>query len=114
MSIRTKEQRERPTEPSRPMFLVISEGLVNYLHVAEHLNAGDAAVVTLNGQANVLLLDDLNYSAYRRGDSYRYFGGLAKHSPYRLIAPKTGHWHVVVDLDGYAGSVRAGISFLRG
>jgi hypothetical protein len=87
---------------------------VSYLHADEHLNAGDAAVVTLTGQANVLLLDDLNYSAYRRGDSYRYHGDLAKRSPCRLVAPQSGHWHVVVDLGGYGGSVRAGIRFLRG
>jgi hypothetical protein len=86
---------------------------MNYLHAEDHLNAGDAAVVTLDGQANVLLLDDLNYSAYRRGGSYHYYGGLAKRSPCRIVAPHTGRWHVVVDLGGYGGSVRAGIRFSK-
>lgn len=86
---------------------------MDYLHAEDHLNAGDAAVVTLDRRANVLLLDDLNYSAYRRGGSYRYYGGLAKRSPCRVVAPHTGHWHVVVDLGGYGGSVRAGIQFSK-
>ncbi|WZP01244.1 DUF1883 domain-containing protein (plasmid) [Isosphaeraceae bacterium EP7] len=86
---------------------------MDFLHADYYLQTGDAAVVTLDRQANVLLLDDINYSAYRRGDSYHYYGGLAKRSPCRVIAPHSGHWHVVVDLGGNGGSVRAGISFSK-
>ena len=86
---------------------------MEYLHAEDYLNAGDAAVVTLDRQANVLLLDDINYSAYRRGDSFRYFGGLAKKSLCRVVAPHSGRWHVVVDMGGYGGSVRAGIAFSK-
>lgn len=87
---------------------------MNYLHKELDLDAGDVVSVTLTGQANVMLLDGLNYSAYRRGDSFRYYGGLAKVSPCRLSPPHAGRWHVVVDLGGYAGSVRAGISVISG
>lgn len=86
---------------------------MNYLHYQSFLDRGDVAVVTLDGQANVLLMDDINYSAYRSGRSYHYLGGLAKRSPVRLAAPHAGHWNVVVNLGGYAGSVRAGVSFLK-
>ena len=86
---------------------------MDYLHADDYLHAGDAAVVTLDRQANVLLLDNINYSAYRRGDSYHYYGGLAKQSPCRVVAPHTGHWHVVVDLGGYGGNLRAGIAFSK-
>lgn len=86
---------------------------MNFLHSESHLDRGDVAVVTLDSQANVMLMDDINFSAYRSGRSYRYCGGLAKRSPVRLAAPHSGHWNVVVDLGGYAGSVRAGVSFLR-
>ncbi len=58
-------------------------------------------------------MDDINFSSYRPGRSFRYHGGLAKRSPVHLAAPHTGHWNVVVDLGGYAGSVQAGVSFLR-
>ena len=86
---------------------------MKFLHSDSFLDCGEAAVISLDKQANVLLMDDANFSAYRAGRSYRYFGGLAKRSPVRLVAPHTGHWNVVVDLGGYAGSVRAGISFSR-
>ena len=76
------------------------------------INAGPDNViqVELDQQANVLLMDDINFNCYRNGRSYRYFGGLAKQSPSTLVPPHSGHWHVVVDLGGYAGSVQASCS----
>jgi Domain of unknown function (DUF1883) len=88
-------------------------GAVRYLHSESYLDSGDLAVVTLDSQANVMLMDDINFSAYRSGGSFRYHGGLAEKSPVRIPAPHAGHWNLVVDLGGYAGSVRAGVSFLR-
>jgi hypothetical protein len=32
----------------------------------------------------------------------------------RLSAPHPGHWHLVIDLGGHAGSVRASIRTIRG
>lgn len=86
---------------------------MKFLHSESFLDQGEAAVVTLDSQANVMLMDDINFSAYRSGRSFRYYGGLVKRSPVRLVAPHHGHWNVVVDLGGYAGSVRAGVSFAR-
>ena len=53
------------------------------------------------------LLDDANFALYESGKKHRYYGGLAKSSPVSIVAPPAGHWHVVVDLGGYAGTVRA-------
>jgi hypothetical protein len=80
---------------------------MKYLHYKFHLNAGDTVEVTLDKQANVQLMDDLNFGNYKRGQKFRYYGGLAKTSPIRLSAPSTGHWNVVIDLGGYSGSVNA-------
>jgi hypothetical protein len=63
--------------------------------------------------ANVRVLDGSNFSSFRSGRGHRYVGGPAQRSPVRLAAPHAGHWHVVVDLGGYAGSVRAGVRVLR-
>lgn len=82
----------------------------NYLHSDFNLEVGDTVVVTLDGQANVLLMDWSNYEAYRNGRSYRYHGGLAEKTPVRIEAPANGHWYLVVDLGGFAGTVRAGVS----
>jgi Domain of unknown function (DUF1883) len=87
---------------------------MNYLHHELDLGADDAVEVTLDGQANVLLLDSSNFEKYRRGESYRYHGGLAEHSPVRLVPPHGGRWQLVVNLGGYPGTVRAGVRLLKG
>jgi hypothetical protein len=68
---------------------------MQYLHW--EVNAGPNTVVRveLSKQANVMLLDDSNYSSYRHGGQYRYFGGHATHSPVMIPAPHSGRWHVV-------------------
>lgn len=69
---------------------------------------GDMVEVTLSHGANVRLLDSSNFSAYKRGASHRYYGGLARKSPVRLEVPSSGHWHAVVDMQGLRGTTRAG------
>ncbi len=61
---------------------------------------GDVAEVTLNKGANVRLIDSNNFNKYRRGQKHSYHGGLAKRSPVRLTIPRSGHWYVVVDMQG--------------
>lgn len=87
---------------------------MNYLHYDLQLGDRDMVVVTLDKRANVQLLDDGNFSNYQRGQSFRYYGGLAKESPVRLRPPHAGHWHLTVDLGGYAGTVRASVNIERG
>ena len=87
---------------------------MEYLHSELDLSKGDVVEVTLDAQANVLLMDSFNFSDYKRGSAYRYYGGHAEKSPVRLVAPSSGKWHLVVDLGGYAGSVRAGVRVLQG
>ena len=82
---------------------------MNFLHTDFTGGPNDVVIVTLDGQANVMLLDESNFNAYRQGRSFRYHGGWATRSPVRLNAPHPGRWHVVVDLGGSTGSVRAGI-----
>jgi hypothetical protein len=86
---------------------------MDFLHTDFWGDAGDVVLVTLDGQANALLIDDSNFSAYRQGRSFSYCGGWATRSPVRLSPPHHGHWHVVVDLGGYSGSVRAGVRIVK-
>jgi Domain of unknown function (DUF1883) len=86
---------------------------MNFLHTDFHGSQGDVALVTLDAQANVMLLDDSNFNAYRNGASFNYFGGWASKSPVRLAAPHSGHWHIVVDIGGAAGQVRASIRVVQ-
>ncbi len=87
---------------------------MNYLHQEFEAGPDDLVEVTLDGQANVMLLDATNFEKYRKGESFRYHGGLARYSPTRLVSPSRDRWHVVVDLGGSPGAVRAGMRILRG
>ena len=87
---------------------------MNYLHYEFDLGSNDTVEVTLDKQANVRLLDATNFALYRSGSKHRYYGGLAKESPVKMSAPHAGHWHVVIDLGGYAGTVRATARVLQG
>ncbi len=86
---------------------------MSFLHYEVDTEAGDVIEVTLDRQANVRVLDGSNFSCFRSGRRHSYIGGLAKRSPIRLAAPHAGRWHVVVDLSGYAGTVRADVRVLR-
>jgi len=83
------------------------------LHTEFSGGPSDIALVTLDSQANVMLLSDTDFSAYLSGGSFHYYGGWATGSPVRLSPPSRGHWHVVVDLGGYSGTVRAGVRIIR-
>lgn len=87
---------------------------MNFLHQEYDLQPGDVVEVTLDSQANVLLLDPDNFSKYERGSSYLYDGGYAERNPVRLSPPLSGKWHLVVNLGDYAGRVRAGVRVLQG
>lgn len=72
---------------------------------------GSTVAVTLSTGANVRLMDSSNFNSYRNGRQHRYYGGLAKQTPFRIVVPATSHWYVTVDLMGLrATSVRSGIS----
>lgn len=86
---------------------------MNFLHYPLDLAEGQAVEVKLNQQANVRLLDEENFSSYQKGKRHRYYGGLAKVSPARIDAPRSGRWHLVIDLGGYPGSVKASVTVLN-
>ena len=77
-----------------------------------HLSGGELVLITLDKAANVKLMDSGNFSSYRNGRRHRFYGGGARQSPVRIPVPHAGHWHVTIDLGGYAGSVRAGVEVL--
>jgi len=71
---------------------------------------GEIIEVTLQGSAaNVRLMDSSNFSSYRAGRNHRYYGGLVKRSLWRVQVPRSGHWHITVDMAGLHGTVRSSI-----
>lgn len=87
---------------------------MNFLDYDLDVSSGDVVVVQLDRAANVRLLDSINFGRYRRRQRHQYFGGFATVSPFRVVVPHDGDWHLVVDLGGYAGRVRASVSVVRG
>jgi hypothetical protein len=89
---------------------------MNFLHTdLGNLRGGEIVEITLQGNsANVRLLDSSNFSSYRAGRRHTFIGGHAKRSPVRLQVPRSGHWHVAIDMGGYSGNVRAGVRVLPG
>lgn len=85
-------------------------------HDLGSLSGGEIVEITLRGNAaNVQLMDSSNFSTYKRGrGGHRYLGGHATKSPVRLQVPRSGHWHVAVDLGGYSGRISSSAKILPG
>lgn len=79
----------------------------------KQLSRGTQVQVTLKGNAaNVRLMDSSNYNNYKAGRSHRYAGGLIKRSPVTLGVPSSGHWYLVVDMQGLQGNTNASVKVL--
>jgi hypothetical protein len=89
-----------------------SEARKDHLHTEFTAEAGDVVEVVLDNAANVQLLDPTNYGHYENRRAYRYRGGHATHSPFRIVVPHAGRWHVVVDMGGMPGAVRAAVRLI--
>jgi hypothetical protein len=86
---------------------------MNYLQAELDAAEGNVVEVTLSGSAaNVMLMDRPNFVRYRAGQGYSYFGGHFDHSPARVVVPRTGRWHLIVDLGGAPGTVSANYRIL--
>lgn len=84
-------------------------------HDLGNRSRGEIVEVTLSGNAaNVRLMDSSNLRKFKSGQRHQYTGGLAKRSPVRLVIPRSGRWHVTVDMIGLRGSVRSSARVLPG
>ncbi|HGY2543753.1 TPA: DUF1883 domain-containing protein [Citrobacter freundii] len=75
------------------------------------LKSGQVVEVNLAGNAaNVMLMNNNNFLKYRSGRASNYYGGHVTSSVTRLRVPSSGHWHIAIDLGGYAGTVRSSVN----
>lgn len=87
--------------------------IMSYLHQDFNIGPEKVIEVQLDKQANVILLDDGQYQNYRGGrGGFRYYGGLAKQSPFRISPPHYDHWHLVIDLGGTGGTLRHAVRII--
>ena len=85
---------------------------MNFLHFTVHAGPDKIIQVKFNQRANVRLMDDLNYAKYKLKKRYTYSGGLYNPPRVDLRPPSDGFWHLVVDLEGLQGEVRASVDVL--
>lgn len=77
------------------------------------LDSGKTVRVNIDKQANVLLLDSSNFSNYKNGRAFKYYGGLVKRSPIQIQVPFQSHWYVAIDLGGGSGTLRSSVDVLN-
>lgn len=83
-------------------------------HKLGHCTRGQIVEIQLDARANVRLLNNSQFAAYRAGRSFRAIQGQALQSPIRWAIPQSGQWHVVIDFGGYPGRVRSAVRVLPG
>lgn len=71
--------------------------------------AGVTVEITLSAVANVRLMTESNFALYKQVMKHQFVGGVARKSPIRLTIPQSGHWHVVVDMEGHHGQCESRI-----
>ena len=86
---------------------------MDFLHQRDYYDHGDVIVLHCDTQCNFMLMDDSDFSSYRRGSSHQHYGGYFTHFPARIAVPSSGHWNVVIDLGGGSASIRHSLSVIK-
>lgn len=76
------------------------------------LSGGTTVEVTLRNAANIRLMDEVNFRAFRNNGSHRAVAHYVKQSPYLVTVPNAGHWYIVLDLGGASGRIEYSIRLL--
>lgn len=84
---------------------------MDYLYFdLNYLKQNDTVKVIIEGtECNVILLNSVNFSNYKNGRKFQYYGGHCKHSPAIITVPHYDHWYLVVD----SGNVKVSVSVIE-
>lgn len=74
--------------------------------------AGAIIEVTLSAVNNVRLMTPGNLQRFREALDFKYLGGVAKKSPIKLVIPDSGHWHLIVDMEGHHGLADSSVKMI--
>lgn len=74
--------------------------------------AGTVIEITLSAVANVRLMTAGNFQRFTETLKHQFIGGVAKKSPLRLTIPESGHWHLVVDMEGHNGLAESSVKLI--
>jgi len=68
-----------------------------HLHKIINFDPGDTIKVDFKGTAFVAFMDDENYERYIGDFEYDFFGKEVSESPFSILPPKEGRWHLVIE-----------------
>ncbi|PZU82369.1 MAG: DUF1883 domain-containing protein [Shinella sp.] len=74
--------------------------------------AGTIIEVTLSAVNNVRLMTPGNFQRFKETLDFKYLGGVAKKSPIKLTIPESGHWHLIVDMEGHHGLADSSVKMI--
>lgn len=86
---------------------------MDFVHARDYLQDGDIVIVNCDHQCNVMVMDDANFSRYRRGEGFEYSGGFYERLPARIAVSRSDNWNTVIDLGGRRANIRYGIRYLK-
>ncbi len=86
---------------------------MEFIHSREYLNQGDVVEVSSDTPCNFMLTDETNFSSFKRGESFRYYGGFFKNFPARINVPHSGQWNITIDLGAGSGHIRYGLRLIK-
>ena len=86
---------------------------MSFIHFTVKAGPDNIIQVSLSREANVRLMDSVNYQKYRLKKKYSFIGGMAMTPVFDLRPKNKGEWHVIVDLEGLEGEVRASVEVLH-
>ena len=84
---------------------------MDYLYFdLKYLKQNDIVKAIIKGtECNVILLNSINFSNYKSGRKFEYYGGHYDHSPAVITVPHYDHWYLVVD----SGNVKVNVSVIE-
>ena len=80
--------------------------MMNFVHYQLYLDSGQTVEVTVDTQANVKLMTEMDFHNYQSGRSHHYFGGRQTRRIGRIVPGHAGHWNLTIDLGGGVGTIR--------
>jgi len=85
---------------------------MNFLHYQIKADPSKIVRVTINGDATIKLMDPLNFSKYKLGKEHSFQGGVYPASSVEFRVPHREEWHVVIDLGGRSGEIKASVKLI--
>lgn len=89
------------------------ETKIEHINSEGYIDGGKKIIVNVDKIANVYLMDDENYSAYKKGENFKAIGEKGVKQPEVVIeVPHSDNWHVVIDLGGGTGELKYNVKVI--